>query len=90
MTFEDEIYLTVLRAKCASACWAENLINKQKYGEDVGCCELNLILLVKWIGILEQYWCKNFSSNGNITPDYPCLTQAQAQNLVGKLKNFIK
>lgn len=89
LTFQDDIFLTVLRAKDIAACMGENFINREKAGEDVECCEMKLILLVKWIGISESYYCQNFSVNGNITPDLPCLTLAQMQELLAKIKVLI-
>lgn len=88
-TFQSDIFLTVLQAKDVAGCWAENFINREKSGEDLGCCEMKLMLLVKWIRLMETYYCEHFSDHGNITPVLPCLTLAQAQELLGKLKVMI-
>ena len=89
MTFQSDIQLTVLQAKDYAGCMAENFISREKAGENLECCEMKLMLLVKWIRILENYYCANFSANGKITPALPCLTLAQAQNLLSKMKVFI-
>lgn len=90
MTFQDEIFKYVLRAKCVASFRAEMLINQKNSGEDVECCELRLVLLAKWISLLESYYCENFGDGGNVTPAYACLTFDQAQSLLAKLKAFIK
>lgn len=90
MTFDVDIFNTVLKAKCVAACRAEAIINQSKGGEDVRCCELKLILLTKWIEILQNYYCDNFNSNGNITPAFTGISQDEAQELLSKLKTFIK
>ncbi len=88
--FQDDIFLTVLQAKDTTGIWAENFIQKEKAGEEISrCCQLQLVLLVKWIEIMECYYSTHFSANGNITPDYDCLTLVQAQELVAKIKTFI-
>lgn len=89
MDFQSDIFLTVIQAKDVASCQGENFINRENAGEDVECCEMKLMLLVKWIGIIENYYCENFSANGNITPDIACLTLAQAQELLSKIKVLI-
>ena len=91
-TFSSDLFLTVLQAKDIAGCWGENFINREKNGDEVGkCCYMELMLLIRWIKILESYYCNNFNSNGNIAePNFVCLTLAQAQELVAKVKSFAK
>lgn len=90
MNLQDDIILTVLQAKNTTGCMATTFINMEKNGEDVKCCEKKLMVLVKWIKIMENYYYTNFTANGNVTsPDLPCLTQLQAQELLAKMKVMI-
>ncbi len=89
-TVQDNIYNTVLSAKCTAACWAITLINKENNGEDIDCCEIKMVLLVKWTDILQAYYFDNYSGYvGNITPTIDCLTAAQATDLMGKIKTLM-
>lgn len=92
MTIQDDIFLTILQAKDVSSCWAENFIDKAKYGGDdeLDCCEMKLMLLVRWIRIIENYYAGHFGANGNITPALTYLTLAQAQELLAKIRTMIK
>ena len=90
MNLQDDIFLTVLQAKNTTGCMSTTFINMEKNGEDVECCEMKLMVLVKWIKVMENYYCTNFTVNGNVTdPDLPCLTQLQAQELLAKMKVII-
>lgn len=89
MNFQDDIYLTILQAKEFAGCQAENFIQTEANGENLGCCEMKLMLLVKWIRIFESYYCNNFDANGNIIPTLPRLTLYQAQELLSKIKILI-
>lgn len=91
MNFQDDIFLTVLQAKDTSGIWLAEFDTLEKAGETIDrCCYMKLILLVKWIKIMEKYYSDNFNAGyGNVTPDYPCLTLVQAQSLLAKLKKLI-
>lgn len=90
MNLQDDIILTVLQAKNTTGCMATTFIAMEKNGEDVECCERKLMVLVKWIKIMEDYYCINFTANGNIaSPVLPCLTRLQAQELLAKLKVMV-
>ena len=92
MTFQADLYLTVLQAKDIAGCWGENFINVENNGEKVDkCCYMKLMLLILWIRIAESYYCNNFTANGNVSsPNFVCLTLAQAQGLVAKVKALAK
>ena len=91
MNWQDDIFQTVLQAKCIAACWSTNLISQELAGGDIACCEKKLMLLSAWIDQIESYYCTHFNGDyGNITPDYDCLTLAQAQEFLGKLKVLIE
>lgn len=89
--WQDDIFLTILKAKDTSGIWAANYIAKEKAGETVTeCCYMKLVLLVEWIDIMQCYYSEHFNAGyGNITPDVECLTLAQAQSLLGKIKSLI-
>lgn len=91
MTFQDDIYLTVLQAKDTSGIWLAEIDTLEKSGEAADeCCYIKLIFLVKLIKFMEKYYSDSFNGGlGSITPAYPCLTLAQAQSLLEKLKTLI-
>lgn len=91
-TIQSDIFITVLRSKDIAGCWGENFINKEKNGDDVGKCDyMQLMLLMRWITILESYYCNNFTSSGNVlAPNFVCLTLAEAQELLAKVKSLAK
>tara|TARA_R110000868_G_scaffold132921_1_gene344238 strand:- start:319 stop:600 length:282 start_codon:yes stop_codon:yes gene_type:complete len=92
MTFQADIFLTVLQAKDIAGCWGENFVNMEKNGDDVDkCCYMNLMLLMRWIKIMESYYCNNYTTAGNVAePNFVCLTLAQAQELLSKIKILAK
>lgn len=91
MTFAEDIYLNVIRAKCTTGCWAWQLTQIAEDGGNTECLEEKFMLLVMWIEIMECYYAQNFDSNkSTITPDVECLTQAQAMQLLAKIKLLIK
>ena len=92
MTFQADIFLTVLQSKDIASCMGEKFIDKEKYGETVEKCDyMKMMLLINWIEIMESYYCNNFTSAGNVaSPNLVCLTLAQAQELLAKMKTFIR
>lgn len=92
MQVQDDIVLTVLQAKDYAGCLGQKYIDMEADGNDVSkCCYFRLMLLMRWICILENYYCTNFNANGNIVdPDTSYLTLEQALNLLSKVKAFIK
>jgi hypothetical protein len=90
MTVQDKLIQTVSQAKCWVACKASELVNREKYGDDIVCCEKKMFLMQIWIRVAEEYNCQNFDDNGNITADYACLTQDQIIELLGKMKTLMK
>ena len=91
-SFAQDIFLTVLKAKDISGCWGENIVNQEKYGSEIGKCDyMRLMLLIRWIKLLESYYCNNFSSGSNVAePNFVCLTLAEAQELLSKVKSLAK
>ena len=91
-TFSSDLFLTVLQAKDIAGCWGENFINREKNGDTVSKCEyMTLMLLMRWIRIAESYYCNNFSSGANVAePNFVCLTLAEAQELLAKVKALAK
>ena len=87
---QDDIILTTLQAKDIAGQWAVLFIDKEKNGESLGCCEMKLILLVKWIRLMESFYTVYFDANGLLSPTDPCLTLAQGQLLLAKIKKLIK
>ncbi len=90
MTNQENLISIVLKAKCTVGKWASALVNKEKYGGDIVCCERNMLLLSEWISIAEFYNCQNFGDNGSITPDIECLTLAQINELLAKMTAIMK
>lgn len=91
MLVAQDIYLTVLQSKCTAGCWAKQLYDKFYAGDNITCCEKKFMLLIQWIGIMEDYYCNNYDTEtqSQITPDYPCLTATQAEQLLSKMKVLI-
>ena len=91
-TFSSDLFLTALQAKDIAGCIGENFINREKNGDTVSKCEyMTLMLLMRWIKILESYYCNNFSSGANVAePNFVCLTLAEAQELLAKVKSLAK
>ncbi len=91
MTIQDQIIQTVLSAKCTAVCWAMNNIDREKYGQDISCCEMRMLLLVKWTNALQSYYFDNYNGYvGQIEPTIDCLTADQATLLMGKINILIK
>lgn len=89
--FQDDIVLTVLQAKDIAGQWAVQMIQKEQYGEDLGCCDTKLMYLVKLIRSMESYYATQFNANGYITsPSLPCLSLSQGEELLAKIKALIK
>ena len=91
MTFADDIFLTVLKAKCTSGCWGKQLSDRQNNGDNIECDERKFMLLIQWISIMEEYYCQNYDTNNSIIAelDYACLTASEAQALLAKIKLLI-
>lgn len=91
MLLATDIFDTVLTAKCVSGCWANILVQRGENGDNIECDEKKFMLLIQWIMILEVYYCNNFdaTTQSSVTPDYPCLTQSEAEELLAKLKILI-
>lgn len=88
-TLQDSILLTINKAKCSAACQASKLIDKQKAGEDITCCEKDLFVFIELIDITSRTFCKYFGVNGNLSPTDPCFTATELNNLVAKLKKYM-
>ena len=88
-TTQDNIILTVLKAKCYAACWGARLIDQEKNGEDITCCEKELFVFIELIQIMDRSYCQYYGENGNLSPEDPCLTSTEMQNLLGKIKKYM-
>ena len=89
-TFQSDIFLTVLKAKDTAGQWAVCFIDKEAHGEDLGCCELKLTYLVKLIRAMETFYCSYFPNDRGVLACPTCLTLAQGQDMLAKLKATIK
>lgn len=87
-TIQDDIFMTVLKAKCTSAAWGSMFVKQEKAGDDITCCTKKLRLLNRWIEVLEGYYCQAFDYTSE--DRYQCLTQEEAIELVGKVKVLAK
>lgn len=88
---QSEIAQTILQGKCVASCWGIDLIDRESAGEDVKCDEMKIMLLIRWVLILQTYYFDNYNSiSGTITPTIDCLTLAQAQTLMGKINSLVK
>ncbi len=87
MNSQDLLIQTVLQAKCTATNMADDLINKNKSGDNMDCCMKELSLLVHWIDILERYNCQKYINTAE--DRFQCLTDAEAMELIGKVKIFI-
>jgi len=88
-TTQDNIILTMLKAKCYAACWGSKLIDQEKAGEDITCCEVELFVFIELIQVMDRSYCLYYGENGNLSPTDPCLTQLEMQNLLGKIKKYM-
>lgn len=88
---QSDIANAILYGKCVVSEKAMELINKEKNGQDVECEEIKLMLLVRWIKIIQVYYFDNYNSiTGNITPTIDCLSTSQATELTGKINLLAK
>lgn len=87
----EDIYLTVVRAKYAVGCWANQLVEREDNGDKIECDEYTFMMLVWWIGIMENYYDQNYDTNNSIIaePDYECLSASEAAELLAKIKTII-
>ncbi len=91
MTSYTDLTTTILQAKCYVGCKASSLVNQDKTGDDILCCEKPMMLLSFLIEIAETYKCANFDSNGSsITATCPTLTDEEGKLLVSKMKSMLK
>lgn len=88
-TNQDNIILTMLKAKCFAACWGSKLIDQEKAGEDIDCCEVELFVFIELIQIMDRTYCQYYGTNGNLSPADPNLTQLEMQSLLGKIKKYM-
>lgn len=87
-TVQDNLIISVLRAKCYAACWGSKLIDQEKAGEDITCCEKELFIFIELIQIMDRSYCQYYGENGNLDPEDPCLTEVEMQTLLGKIKKY--
>lgn len=84
MTTEQRIDAAITRAEYVAFTWADQNIVMIHDGEDVPG-EIKLYLLGQWIWILKDYKIYNFGDNGNITPDYTCVSLDNINLIISKI-----
>lgn len=87
MILADEILYSLYYSNKYRDTLLSSLLTAERQGEDTCVLENKYIVLGEWIRILENYYTTAFNEEGEpITPDYVCLTQEQAIQLLAKLK----
>lgn len=67
--------------------WADKTIANVAIGEGNCCRDLQLLMLVQWIGILQNYLDWNFDEDGEaIDPIRECVSQANILVLAAKVE----
>lgn len=72
MTNGDKILADIAAKKVEAMTLASKYIALSKNGEQLGCEENNLVILVGQINSLTRFYNNNFDANGAITPIYVC------------------
>lgn len=86
MNLNTQISDTISLGKDTAIAWANNYITRESLGDQLGCCELKLVVLTQWICMLSEYLEDSFDENGYVIEDATtCLTQDEAMVLVGKI-----
>jgi len=88
MTIQDSIYASIWSGKNYSVDLLEQIVSMENAGEDVCECKNKLILLDRWIIILEDYLANNFDANGNITSEFESLTIDQIEQIMSGIKEM--
>jgi len=88
-TTQDNIILTVLKAKCFAACQGAKLAARADAGEDIDCCEIEWLFFIELILIAETAYCKLYGTNGNLNPTSPNITYEELNELVSRLKKYM-
>lgn len=90
MLIQESILESINNAKYYSRLLVDTISELSDYGEDCTNEDLKLIVLNKWITILQDYLDNNFDNNGNLIPaTFECLTQDQVSDLMAKLNLLI-
>ena len=86
MNLNTQISNAISSGKDAAIAWADSYITRESLGDQLGCCELKLAVLTKWICMLSEYLEDSFNEDGSVIEDaVTCLTHEEAMVLVGKL-----
>lgn len=89
-TFQDKFRNTVLKAKNYVSCLAGQLVDQEKYGEDIDCCVQKMVLLVNLIETAEIHYCFNYDENGTVEePEYECMSYNQAESLIANINELM-
>ncbi len=86
-TLQSQIETAVLRGKCQVSHLTNKLIKQEKSGDNITCCTSGLKLLVRWIEVLENFYCQHYQTSGE--DKFQCLTESEAMVLVGKLNKLV-
>lgn len=87
MILADEILYGLYYSEKYRNTLLSELLTQERQGEDTCVLESKYIVLGEWIRIMRGYYVSAFNEQGEpITPDYECLTQEQALQLLANLK----
>jgi len=87
MILADEILYGLYYSEKYRNTLLSELLAQERQGEDTCVLESKYIVLGEWIRIMRGYYVSAFNEQGEpITPDYECLTQEQALQLLANLK----
>jgi hypothetical protein len=90
MLIQESILESIGNAKYYSRLLVDTIAELSGFGEDCTNEDLKLIVLNKWITILQDYLDNNFDNNGNLVPaTIECLTQDEISDLMAKLNLLI-
>lgn len=88
MTIEVLIDNAITKGTQIAYEWADKFIIQSEQGENLGCCELKLLLLNVWMQILEEYKFLNFGGNGSITPVFTCTSLEDVNKIISKINQL--
>ena len=87
MILADDILYSIYYSNKYRDTLLTSLLTAENQGEDTCVLENKYIVLGEWIRILKNYYATAFDESGDsVTPDFVCLTQEQAIQLVAKLR----
>lgn len=89
MNVNEQISNAISSGETTARAWADSFITKQSQGDELGCCQLKLVVLTGWICTLSDYLDEAFDSDGNLVEEpNTCITLDEAMVLVGKINSL--